>query len=163
MLFRSSGASSTPGVTFQNMPSPDRSGTPDEGAAPGAGSDGKRRRTLSTQGVQRLARRISISGKRQGSSSSIPAAILNTFKRDSNSSVARESSKDSKDGGKDKAVAKDDSKDNLAVRDDGSLAAAEGSVKDSPSASVNSEGAQDKKKKKESKKKEKKRKSMGPA
>ncbi|EKM54007.1 uncharacterized protein PHACADRAFT_257573 [Phanerochaete carnosa HHB-10118-sp] len=150
-----SGGSSTPGVTFQNIPTPERSGTPDEGST----NEGKRRRTLSTQGVQRLARRISISGKRQGSGSSLPAAILNSFKRES-SSLARESSKDGKDAAKDKA--KDGSKDNLIVREDSSLAlATEGSSRDSPNPSVSSDITQDKKKDKK-KSKEKKRKSMGP-
>lgn len=57
----------TPGVTFRDTQTPERSGTPDPE------TDGKRRRTLSTQGIQRLARRISITTRRQGSSTSIPA------------------------------------------------------------------------------------------
>lgn len=149
-------AASTPAVTFQNMPAPERSGTPNDEA--GNSNDGKRRRTLSTQGVQRLARRISISGKRQGSSStSIPAAILNSFKRDSGS-LGRESSKDSKNSAaKGKGPAGDDSKDSL---NDGAPAVA---AEDSANASVNSDITQDKKKKEKKEKKEKKRKSMGPA
>ncbi len=58
---------SPPGVTFQEAATPERTGTPDPEA-----TDGKRRRTLSTQGIQRLARRISITTRRQGSSTSIP-------------------------------------------------------------------------------------------
>ncbi|KAH9929622.1 uncharacterized protein BXZ73DRAFT_47940 [Epithele typhae] len=55
----------TPGVTFQAAATPERTGTPDPEA------DGKRRRTLSTQGIQRLARRISVT-TRKGSASVIP-------------------------------------------------------------------------------------------
>lgn len=54
----------SPGVTFQNVATPPRVGTPD------VDQEGKRRRTLSTQGIQRLARRISITSKRQGSTAS---------------------------------------------------------------------------------------------
>ena len=60
-------AERTPGVTFQDTQSPERTGTPDPEA------DGKRRRTLSTQGIQRLARRISITTRRQGSGTNIPS------------------------------------------------------------------------------------------
>ena len=145
----------TPGVTFQNMPTPaGRSGTPD------VDQDGKRRRTLSTQGMQRLARRLSVSGRRENSSSSIPTAILNTFKREN----SKRDSKDSKDV-KDVTIPKDGSKDNLPVREDGSLVnpatPAEGSsAKDSPNASLASNIDQPKLKKQ--KKKEKKRKSTAP-
>ncbi|KAI0644589.1 hypothetical protein C8Q79DRAFT_1104913 [Trametes meyenii] len=62
----------SPGVTFQDAQTPSRTGTPDPD------TDGKRRRTLSTQGIQRLARRISITTRRQGSSTSIPA-IASSF------------------------------------------------------------------------------------
>lgn len=135
----------TPGVTFQDVPTPAR-----DGASPDLDQDGKRRRTLSTQGIQRLARRISISGRRQGSSSSIPAAIFNSLKRD-NSSVSRDS----------KELAREDSNKDGSVREDGSLvnsAAASPSIpNDSPSASVSSDI--NKTKTKKDKKKEKKRKS----
>lgn len=144
-----SGAAS-PGVTFQDAPSPGR-------ATPDADQDGKRRRTLSTQGMQRLARRISISGRRQGSSNSIPTAILNSFKRDT---LSREGSREGKD--KDAAAPKDGSTTN--VREDGTLAGpvAESSTpRDSPSGSVASD-INKTKEKKDKKKKEKKRKSMGP-
>jgi hypothetical protein len=141
----------TPGVTFQNIPSPSTGGrTPD------VDQDGKRRRTLSTQGMQRLARRLSVSGRRENSSTSIPTAILNTFKRENSKRDVKET------------LAKDGSKDNLpiTVRDDGSLAhAAEGSsARDSPSASVmsNIDQAKLSKKQKKEKGKEKKRKNTAP-
>lgn len=128
----------SPGVTFQDAPAPARTGTPDVDAA----DAGKRRRTLSTQGMQRLARRISISGRRQGSTSSIPTAILNSFKRESSGL-----GKDREGGG---------SKDSVNVREDGSVVAAAAETE------AGSDGASDKPKDK--KKKEKKRKStLGPA
>ena len=69
-----------PGVTFQESATPERTGTPDVDA------DGKRRRTLSTQGIQRLARRISITTRRQGSTSggipAIASAIIPGLKRE---------------------------------------------------------------------------------
>ena len=55
------------GVTFQEAATPERTGTPDPEA------DGKRRRTLSTQGIQRFARRLSTS-KRSDSVSAVPKA-----------------------------------------------------------------------------------------
>ena len=83
----------SPGVTFQDTQTPERTGTPDPEA------DGKRRRTLSTQGIQRLARRISITTRRQGSSTSIPAiagSIIPALKRENTarSSTDEGSSKD---------------------------------------------------------------------
>ena len=129
----------TPGVTFQEAPTPAR-----DGASPDLDQDGKRRRTLSTQGIQRLARRISISGRRQGSSSSIPAAIFNSLKRDS---------RDSKEQARDEG--------NSSAREDGSLpssvAASPSIPSDSPSGSVASDI--NKTKVKKDKKKEKKRRS----
>ncbi|KAI0780187.1 hypothetical protein C8Q74DRAFT_1263689 [Fomes fomentarius] len=83
----------TPGVTFRDTQTPERSGTPDPE------TDGKRRRTLSTQGIQRLARRISITTRRQGSSTSIPAlasSIIPGLRRENTarSSTDEGSSKD---------------------------------------------------------------------
>ncbi|KAI0696736.1 hypothetical protein BC835DRAFT_1405891 [Cytidiella melzeri] len=119
----------TPGVTFQNMPTPPR-------------EEGKRRRTLSTQGIQRLARRISISGRRQGSTSSIPAAIFNSLKRDS-SSVSKDSKEEANKEG--------------SVREDGSSPS---SLNDSPPASVSSDTNKSKLRKDKKKEvKEKKRRS----
>ncbi|RPD63723.1 hypothetical protein L227DRAFT_542647 [Lentinus tigrinus ALCF2SS1-6] len=118
----------TPGVTFQEAATPERTGTPDPEA------DGKRRRTLSTQGIQRLARRISITTRRQGSSTSIPAiasSILPSLKREN---TARSST----DEGSSKDV-------NVA--------------RDSPSPSVTSEGSKPKGSKIRKEKKDK-RKSM---
>ena len=137
------GGQASPGVTFQDAPTTGRAGTPD------VDQDGKRRRTLSTQGMQRLARRISISGRRQGSTSSIPSAILNSFKRDS-TTLSREVPKD-----KDAAAPKD----GLVVREDGTIVAPDAGT--SPSGSVASDLNQAKDKKKQ--KKMKKRKSTGPA
>lgn len=130
----------SPGVTFQDTSSPARSGTPD------LDHDGKRRRTLSTQGIQRLARRLSVS-RQNSTSPSLPSAIFNSLKRGDSS--------------------KRDSKD--SAREDGSLPTPEtGSIKDnsplakdSPNASVSSDisKAKTQKEKKKDKKKEKKRKS----
>jgi hypothetical protein len=114
----------TPGVTFQNVPTP-----ASDGATPDLDQDGKRKRTLSTQGIQRLARRMSVSGRRQGSSNSIPAAIFNSLKRD-NSSVSRDS----------KELAREESNKEGSVREDGVLAdslSASPVVNDSPSGSSN--------------------------
>lgn len=69
----------SPGVTFQNVATPPRIGTPD------VDQDGKRRRTLSTQGMQRLARRISLSGRRQGSTSNILTSAIQGLKREGTS------------------------------------------------------------------------------
>jgi ATP-binding cassette subfamily B (MDR/TAP) protein 6 len=68
----------SPGVTFGDVSAtPDRVGTPDPEAEP-------KRKRISSQNFQRLARRISISGKRQGSTSSIPViANFPGFRRDS--------------------------------------------------------------------------------
>ncbi|KAI9068369.1 hypothetical protein FKP32DRAFT_1587767 [Trametes sanguinea] len=88
----------SPGVTFQDTQTPPRTGTPDPEA------DGKRRRTLSTQGIQRLARRISITTRRQGSSTSIPAlagSIIPGLKRENTSSSNKDDAGSSKDTPKD--------------------------------------------------------------
>ncbi|PCH43974.1 hypothetical protein WOLCODRAFT_26357 [Wolfiporia cocos MD-104 SS10] len=72
----------TPGVTFQDSQPPEHSGVP--GSPP---NDGKRKRTLSTQGMQRLARRLS-TGRRQESTSSIPkmaGAFMAGLKREGTS------------------------------------------------------------------------------
>ena len=117
----------SPGVTFQDTHTPERTGTPDPEA------DGKRRRTLSTQGIQRLARRISITTRRQGSSTSIPAlagSIIPGLKREN---TARSST------------------------DEGSVSAA---AKDSPSPSVTNESVGKPKGSKIRKEKKDKRKSM---
>lgn len=77
------------GVTFQDVQTPSRSGTsgsPDPEA--------KRRRTLSTQGIQRLARRMSVS-RRQDSASSIPkmaGSFIAGLKRESTSGSKDDSS-----------------------------------------------------------------------
>ncbi|KAL6308193.1 hypothetical protein BKA93DRAFT_726289 [Sparassis latifolia] len=86
----------TPGVTFQDTPSPSGRGTPDPK------TDGKRKRTLSTQGIQRLARRVSITTRRAGSSASIPkiaGAIIPGLRREGTSSSQKDegSSKDAKE------------------------------------------------------------------
>ncbi|KAI0356362.1 hypothetical protein OH77DRAFT_1589332 [Trametes cingulata] len=88
----------SPGVTFQEAQTPSRTGTPDPEA------DGKRRRTLSTQGIQRLARRISITTRRQGSSTSIPAIagqFIPGLKRENTAGSNPEEGSSSKDTPKD--------------------------------------------------------------
>ncbi|KAI0829891.1 hypothetical protein BC628DRAFT_1314647 [Trametes gibbosa] len=87
-----------PGVTFQDTQTPSRTGTPDPE------TDGRRRRTLSTQGIQRLARRISITTRRQGSSTSIPAlagSLIPGLKRESTSASNKDEGSSSKDTPKD--------------------------------------------------------------
>ena len=70
-------ASQTPGITFaQGVPTPERTGTPDPE------SETKRKR-ISSQNFQRLARRISVTTKRAGSVSGIP--ILGNLRRDTTS------------------------------------------------------------------------------
>lgn len=84
----------SPGVTFQDAHTPSRTGTPDPEA------DGKRRRTLSTQGIQRLARRISITTRRQGSSTSIPAlagSLIPGLKRENTSGSNKDDAGSSRD------------------------------------------------------------------
>ncbi|KAI0661121.1 hypothetical protein C8Q70DRAFT_932186 [Cubamyces menziesii] len=84
----------SPGVTFQDTHTPSRTGTPDPEA------DGKRRRTLSTQGIQRLARRISITTRRQGSSTSIPAlagSFIPGLKRENTSGSNKDDAGSSRD------------------------------------------------------------------
>lgn len=91
----------SPGVTFQDNQTTSRTGTPDPE------TDGKRRRTLSTQGIQRLARRISVS-RRQGSTSSIPgiASIIPGLRRENTSSgLSKEDSSTPKETPKDSPAA----------------------------------------------------------
>jgi hypothetical protein len=122
----------SPGVTFASSESTPRSGTPDANAEP-------KRKRISSQNFQRMARRISISGKRSGSASIIPNLIPG---------LKREGS-----------AAKDD---NSSHKGEGSL-----SRTDSPSAGVAQEegGSQkdkkDKKKEKKERKEQKKRGTIG--
>jgi hypothetical protein len=75
----SASPSPPPGVTFDaNLSSPPRTGTPDPDGEP-------KRKMISTQNFQRLARRISITAKRQ-SSSFIPA--IPGLKRDNSPRVS---------------------------------------------------------------------------
>jgi len=70
----------TPGITFaQGASTPERAGTPDPD------SETKRKR-ISTQNFQRLARRMSLTTKRAGSGSGIP--ILGNLRRDATSGSA---------------------------------------------------------------------------
>ena len=118
----------SPGVTFQNVATPPRVGTPD------VDQEGKRRRTLSTQGIQRLARRISISGRRQGSTAS--AILANAIP-----GLKRADTAASHDSGS---------------RAEGTSTPREG-TKSSPTASVNSDLPRAKSKKDKKDKKEKRR------
>ena len=130
-------AAQSPGVTFSDAPSPARSGTPD------VDSDGKRRRTLSTQGIQRLARRLSVSGRQGSVSPSLPAAIFQSLKRgDSGKRDSKESARE--DG-------------SLPTPESDSMKDAAPIAKDSPEASPVGEASKAKSTKKKDKKKEKKR------
>ncbi|KAF7790474.1 hypothetical protein EIP86_001429 [Pleurotus ostreatoroseus] len=135
----------SPGVTFQATPSPARSGTPE------VGQDGKRRRTLSTQGIQRLTRRLSVSRQNSSGSPSLPSALLNSFRRGDSSK------RDSKDS------AREDG--SLPTPDNGSLKDGSPANKDSPNTSVADDINKPKtqKDKKKDKKKEKKRKNTSQA
>ncbi|KAI9457421.1 hypothetical protein F5148DRAFT_1287661 [Russula earlei] len=80
----------TAGISFaQDIPTPERTGTPDPD------SDTKRKR-ISSQNFQRLARRISISTRRAGSVSNIP--ILGNLRRDTISTSASAPTQESTDG-----------------------------------------------------------------
>jgi len=111
------------GVTFESTASPPRSGTPDPDAEP-------KRKRISSQNFQRLAKRISISTRRQGS----VASIIPGLKRDSSPRVSV-----------------DDGPPGSSIR-------GEGSVNDSPAASVAGEDADKTKKKKKMSKKDSKKK-----
>jgi hypothetical protein len=113
----------TPGITFApEVGTPERTGTPDPDAEP-------KRKRISSQNFQRLARRISVSTRRAGSISGIP--ILGNLRRDTSSASAPQAQA-STDGG-----------------DAGPVVASE-----SPAASIQSEPDKDKSKKE---KKDKKR------
>ncbi|KAJ3788636.1 mitochondrial half-size ABC transporter [Lentinula aff. detonsa] len=117
-------ATPTPaGVTFEASTSP-RTGTPDPDAEP-------KRKRISSQNFQRLARRISISTRRQGSVASIIPGISG-LKRDSSPRVSV-----------------DDGVASTSARGDGS-------VNDSPAPSLGDDADKAKKKKKISKKEKKK-------
>lgn len=76
--------SPTPGVTFgaDVLSQPSRTGTPDVDAEP-------KRKRISSQNFQRLARRISLTTRRQSSSSSIlPSSIIPGLKRDQSPRVS---------------------------------------------------------------------------
>lgn len=76
----------TPGITFaQEAGTPERTGTPDPE------SETKRKR-ISSQNFQRLARRISVTTRRAGSVSGIP--ILGNLRRDTTSASASGSTQD---------------------------------------------------------------------
>jgi ATP-binding cassette subfamily B (MDR/TAP) protein 6 len=80
----------TPGITFaQGVSTPERTGTPDPE------SETKRKR-ISSQNFQRLARRISVTTKRAGSVSGIP--ILGNFRRDATSGSGSTPAQESTDG-----------------------------------------------------------------
>lgn len=80
----------TPGITFaQGVSTPERTGTPDPE------SETKRKR-ISSQNFQRLARRISLTTKRAGSVSGIP--ILGNLRRDATSGSGSTPAQESTDG-----------------------------------------------------------------
>ena len=132
-----------PGVTFQDAQTPERTGTPDPEA-----TDGKRRRTLSTQGIQRLARRISITTRRQGSATNIPSVSIPSIPAIAGSISAALKRQDTTRSSTDEG----------SVRD----GAVPSNLRDSPSASVSSELGGKPKGSKIKKEKKDKRKSMPP-
>jgi hypothetical protein len=80
----------TPGITFaQGVSTPERTGTPDPE------SETKRKR-ISSQNFQRLARRLSVTTKRAGSISGIP--ILGNLRRDATSGSGSTQAQESTDG-----------------------------------------------------------------
>ncbi|ETW80963.1 ABC transporter [Heterobasidion irregulare TC 32-1] len=120
----------SPGVTFvQGISTPPRSGTPDPESEP-------KRKRISSQNFQRLARRISITTRRQGSASSIP---IPGFIRDAsfNRSNTHDDSASKGDAGK--SAPKGEA----------------GKTTDSPAPSIQSENDKNKKKEKKDKKKRK--------
>uniref|UniRef100_A0A0W0EYS8 Putative mitochondrial half-size ABC transporter n=1 Tax=Moniliophthora roreri TaxID=221103 RepID=A0A0W0EYS8_MONRR len=78
----------TPGVTFEETATPPRSGTPDPESEP-------KRKRISSQNFQRLAKRISISTRRQGSVSSIIPGLKRDSPRVSTDDGRAEGSNDS--------------------------------------------------------------------
>ncbi|KAI0249585.1 hypothetical protein BJV78DRAFT_1129371 [Lactifluus subvellereus] len=125
---RASSTAQTPGITFApEVGTPERRGSPDPDAEP-------KRKRISSQNFQRLARRISVTTRRAGSVSGIP--ILGNLRRDASSASASASAP---------AQASTDS-------DVGPTATSE-----SPDPSIQSEPDKDKAKKKEKKEKDKKK------
>lgn len=114
----------TPGVTFDPTTSPARTGTPDPDAEP-------KRKRISSQNFQRLARRISITTKRSGSMSS----MIPGLKRDKSDGSPRVSVDDGAAG---------------STRGEGSV------VHDSPVPSITGDADSKSKKKKDKKDKKKK-------
>lgn len=111
------------GVTFGETNTPSRTGTPDPDAEP-------KRKRISSQNFQRLAKRISISTRRQGSVASI-GNIIPGLKRDSSPRVS--------------------------VDDAGGSSRGEGSLNDSPDASVVGDDSDKTKKRKKMTKKDRKK------
>ncbi|KAI6044678.1 hypothetical protein EDC04DRAFT_326948 [Pisolithus marmoratus] len=106
-------------VTFDTTTTPPRSSTPDPSGTPNADSTEGKRKRISSQNFQRIARRISLSTPRKGAGIPGIANIANVLKRDS--SV------------KDKAVDKDDGKGGEASSKDADIASASGSGSGLPS------------------------------
>jgi ATP-binding cassette subfamily B (MDR/TAP) protein 6 len=112
-----------PGITFApEVGTPERSGTPDPDAEP-------KRKRISSQNFQRLARRISVTTRRAGSISNIP--ILGNLRRDTSSASTSAPAPASTDS---------DAGPSVTV------------TSQSPAASIQSEPDKDKSKKKEKKK-----------
>ncbi|KAJ8077054.1 ATP-binding cassette-type vacuolar membrane transporter Hmt1 [Marasmius tenuissimus] len=70
-----------PGVTFETTATPPRSGTPDPDSEP-------KRKRISSQNFQRIAKRISISGRRQGSASGTISSLIPGLKKDASPKVS---------------------------------------------------------------------------
>ncbi|KAH9026666.1 hypothetical protein EDB83DRAFT_2424942 [Lactarius deliciosus] len=112
----------TPGITFApEVGTPERTGSPDPDAEP-------KRKRISSQNFQRLARRISVTTRRAGSISGIP--ILGNLRRDTSSASTSTPAQASTDSD-----------------------AGPGAASQSPAASIQSEPDKDKSKKKEKEKK----------
>ncbi|KAH9020826.1 hypothetical protein EDB85DRAFT_2152777 [Lactarius pseudohatsudake] len=112
----------TPGITFApEVGTPERTGSPDPDAEP-------KRKRISSQNFQRLARRISVTTRRAGSISSIP--ILGNLRRDTSSASTSTPAQASTDSD-----------------------AGPGAASQSPAASIQSEPDKDRSKKKEKEKK----------
>ncbi|KAH9058999.1 hypothetical protein EDB87DRAFT_1685095 [Lactarius vividus] len=112
----------TPGITFApEVGTPERTGSPDPDAEP-------KRKRISSQNFQRLARRISVTTRRAGSISGIP--ILGNLRRDTSSASTSTPAQASTDSD-----------------------AGPGAASQSPAASIQSEPDKDRSKKKEKEKK----------
>ncbi|KAI0044969.1 hypothetical protein FA95DRAFT_1522067 [Auriscalpium vulgare] len=119
----------SPGITFApGVATPPRTGTPDPESEP-------KRKRISSQNFQRLARRISVTTRRAGSATSIP--ILGNLRRDSSATQAAPVAQSSTDDGASQTAGK--------------------TSMESPAPSIQSDTTKDKDTKKKEKKEKKRR------